>query len=99
MGKSYAITYELHPYLKQGKLRLTKTSRSKKAISKTVWTGFELVFYWYWTGFELVLNWFWTGFALILNQFWIGFELFDLDLSWLLNLLKLVISMVLKSNK
>ena len=38
-------------FVKQVKLRITKTSRGKKALSKTVRTDFELVF-------ELVLNYY-----------------------------------------
>ena len=47
------------------KLRLTKTSRGKKALSKI---GFELV----WTSFKQVLNWLLTGFELVLNLFSTG---------------------------
>ena len=55
--------------MKQVKLRLTKTSRSKKAaLSKTVWTGLELVLNWFWTEYER------TGMQLVLNRVWTGNE-------------------------
>ena len=45
---------KLNSSMKQVKLRLTNTSRGKKALSKTASTGFELVLNWFCTGFELV---------------------------------------------
>ena len=66
---------------KQVKLRLTKTSSGKKALGKTVTTGFKLILNF---GFELASNWCWTGFELVLSLFGIGFEMFELVLNWLL---------------